>query len=310
MPVWSKSDICDLLDIRNCPGVTRQGRRTSLPSLPSPTTSTILNPATVSFDRGLGIEVIQQAGNPAVFSLASGSGKLGGALISSSLENTFFGNRVFELDDNFLKRNEEKKQYKTSKMNLALGAKLLRKKYMALDLGVILKRHSEIKRINPGMGLSGKIGPLNFGAAYYQDDFFLNLEGHNDPLTGIPYSIIFGSSDYSEKFTVTTYSIGTKFQGLALDAGVIKTNYERDEMDTEIHLYSGSYTFKNFMFNLAYRNEISPATKFIDGQLDYRKSTGAIFTGLQMSLNRFAIIGINYNYFLLEEYSLIGSFFF
>lgn len=292
MPVWSRTDICDLLDMRNCPGVTRQGRRTSLLSLPSPTASTILNPATVSFDRGLGIEVIQQAGNPAVFSLASGTGKLGGALISSSLENTFFGNRVFELDDSFLKRNEEKKQYKTKKMNLALGAKLLRKKSIALDFGVILKRHSEIKRINPGIGLSGKLGPLNIGAALYQDDFFLK------------------DIDYSEKFTVSTYSVGTKFQGLSLDAGVIKTNYERDEMDTEVHLYSGSYIFKNFMFNLAYRNEISPATKFIDGRLDYRKSSSAIFTGIQMSLNRYAIIGINYNYFLLEEYSLIGSFFF
>ena len=286
------NEICDLLDLKNCAGVTKQGRRSSLLSLPSPTTSTILNPATVSFDRGLGVEVIHQSGNPLVFSLASGTGKIGGALISSSLENTFFGNRVYESTEDYFRRNEEKKQYKTNKMNLALGAKLIRKKNVALDVGLILKRHSEIKKINPGVGLSGRLGPLTLGASLYQDDFYIK------------------DIDYSEKFSVATYSVGTKYRNFSVDAGVIKTRYERDEMDTTIHLYAGSYIYRNFMFNLAYRNEISPTVKYIDGKLEEKKSTGDYFAGVQTSLGRHLIVGINYNYFLLRETSLLGTIFF
>lgn len=286
------NEICDLLDLKNCAGVTKQGRRSSLLSLPSPTTSTILNPATVSFDRGLGVEVIHQSGNPLVFSLASGTGKIGGALISSSLENTFFGNRVYEATEDYFRRNEEKKQYRTNKMNLALGAKLIRKKNVALDVGLILKRHSEIKKINPGVGLSGRLGPLTLGASLYQDDFYIK------------------DIDYSEKFSVATYSVGTKYRNFSVDAGVIKTRYERDEMDTTIHLYAGSYVYRNFMFNLAYRNEISPTVKYIDGKLEEKKSTGDYFAGVQTSLGRHLIVGINYNYFLLGETSLSGTIFF
>ncbi len=286
------NEICDLLDLKNCAGVTKQGRRSSLLSLPSPTTSTILNPATVSFDRGLGVEVIHQSGNPLVFSLASGTGKIGGALISSSLENTFFGNRVYEATEDYFRRNEEKKQYRTNKMNLALGAKLIRKKNVALDVGLILKRHSEIKKINPGVGLSGRLGPLTLGASLYQDDFHIK------------------DIDYSETFSVATYSVGTKYRNFSVDAGVIKTRYERDEMDTTIHLYAGSYVYRNFMFNLAYRNEVSPTVKYIDGRLEEKKSTGDYFTGIQTSLGRHLIVGINYNYFLLGETSLSGTIFF
>lgn len=286
------SEICDLLDLKNCSGVTKQGRRSSLLSLPSPTTSTILNPATVSFDRGLGLEVIHQSGNPLVFSLASGTGKIGGALISSSLENTFFGNRIYETSDDYFRRNEEKKQYKTNKTNLALGAKLIRKKNMALDVGLILKRHSEIKKINPGVGLSGRLGPITLGASVYQDDFYIKV------------------IDYSEKFSVATYSVGTKYRNFSIDAGVIKTRYERDEMDTTINLYAGSFVYRNFMFNLAYRNEISPTVKYIDGKLEEKKSTGDYFAGIQTSLGRHLIVGINYNYFLLRETSLSGTIFF
>lgn len=286
------NEICDLLDLKNCAGVTKQGRRSSLLSLPSPTTSTILNPATVSFDRGLGVEVIHQSGNSLVFSLASGTGKIGGALISSSLENTFFGNRVYEATEDYFRRNEEKKQFKTNKMNLAVGLKLIRKKNVALDVGLIFKRHSEIKKVNSGVGLSGRLGPITLGASLYQDDFHIK------------------SIDYSERFSVATYSVGTKYRNFSIDAGVIKTRYDRDEMDTTIHLYAGSFIYRNFMFNLAYRNEISPTVKYIDGKLEEKKSTGDYFTGVQTSLGQHLIVGINYNYFLLGETSLSGTIFF
>lgn len=288
-------DICDLLNLKNCSGVTKQGRRTSLQSLPSPATSAMLNPATTSFDRGVGVELIHQNGNNLVWNLASGTGKLGGALISSSLENSFFGNRVPELDYDYLQRNLSKKQYKTKKHSLALGGKLFRRKHVSLDVGLLLKRHTKIGRINPGVGASGQLGPFRLGAAYYQDDFF--LKGNN----------LDGTENYSERFMVSTYSIGTRIYNFAFDVGAIKTNYAHDEKDTEIFIYSGSYIYKNFMFNLAHRSETSPAPKFIDDRLEYKDNTSSIFAGVQASLGKHLILGVNYNYFLLQEISFLAT---
>ena len=288
-------DICDLLNLENCSGVTKQGRRTSLQSLPSPATSAMLNPATTSFDRGVGVELIHQNGNNLVWNLASGTGKLGGALISSSLENSFFGNRVKELDNDYLERNLKKKQYETKKHSLALGGKLFRKKHVSLDVGLMLKRHTKIGRINPGVGASGQLGPFRLGAAHYQDDFFLRGNSFD------------GTENYSERFMVSTYSIGTKISNFAFDIGAIKTKYKRDEKDSDIFIYSGSYIYKNLMINLAHRSEKSPAPKFIDDRLEYEDETSNIFAGVQASLGKHLILGVNYNYFLLQEISFLAT---
>ena len=285
-------DICDILDLQNCSGVSKQGRRSSALSLPSPSTSVLLNPANTSFDRGFGIEAIHQTGNPVVFNVATGTGKVGAALISTSMENTFFGNRVPESDEDYFRRKKDKKQFRTKKITLALGGKLLRKKNFALDAGVILKRHSEIKRVNPGAGLSGRVGPLTFGTSVYQDDFHIEL------------------TDYQEKFTVITYSVGTKIKNLSLDYGVISTKYEQDAINTKVTLTSASYIAGDFMFNLALRNENSPAPKFVNGELRYQESKSDVYGGVQASLGRFLIVGVNYNYFLLEEVSTMATLFF
>lgn len=303
-------DICDILDLQNCSGVSKQGRRTSALSMPSPSTSALFNPATVSFDRGLGLEAIHQSGNPVIFNIATGTGKVGAALISTSMENTFFGNRVYELDDEFLRRKKEKKQYRTQKMSLAFAGKLFRKKRFALDAGVILKRHNEIKRVNPGMGISGRIGPITFGSSVYQDDFFLDLKGHNDPISGLPYSQTYGMNTYQERFTVVTYSVGTKIKDLSLDYGVISTKYKQDLDNTKVTLLSASYIKGDFMFNLAVRNENSPAPKFVDNQLRYQPNKSEMYGGVQASLGRYLIVGLNYNYFLLDEFSAMATLFF
>src|SRR5687767_5582137 len=77
--------VCDIIDSDSCHGVTKQVRRASSLSLPSPASSANINPATVSFDRGFGIEALFQSNNPVSFNVASGTGKMGGALISHSL---------------------------------------------------------------------------------------------------------------------------------------------------------------------------------------------------------------------------------
>ncbi len=308
---WSQAqNLCDLMDLKNCAGVSKQGRRTSSLSLPSPSTSSNLNPATVSYDRGLGVEAIHQAGNPTVFNIASGTGKVGGAVMSSNLENSFFANRVFELDDMYLKRRKNRKQYKNKKISVALGLKGYRSKHVSFDAGIILKRHSIIKKVNTGVGISGRIGPLNLGTSVYQDDLYIDLRGHNDPETNIPYRLTYNADNYTEKFTVSTYSVGTKIRNLALDVGVIKTKFKQYSADSEVHLYSGSFFFKSLMFNFAARNEISPAPKFIKRKLDEKKTKTDYYGGVQASIGKHFILGVNYNYFLLDEYSLMASVFF
>lgn len=296
LPIWAASapDLCDILDLQNCNGVSKQGRRASALSLPSPSTASLLNPATTSFDRGLGVEAIHQSGNPVVFNLASGTGKVGAALISTSMENTFFGNRIYELGSDYFYRRKNKKQYKSDKISLAMAAKLFRRRNFAFDVGVILKRHNEIKRVNPGVGVSGRMGFINFGASAYQDDFHLEEMGHS----------------YQERFQVMTYSVGSKFKNLSFDYGLISTRYKLDEANTRVSLYSTSYIMGDFMFNLALRSENSPALKFVDGELRYQERKDDIYGGVQASLGRYLIVGVNYNYFLLNEFSTMATLFF
>lgn len=241
------------------------------------------------------MEVLHQNSNPVVFNIATGTGKLGGALISSNLENSFFSNRIVEKESAFLKRQKENKQYKSQKLHLALGASLIKKSKLALDAGIMFKRHKEIGKINPGAGISGRLGFFTWGGALYQDDFIL------DP------SLI---NEYSEKFNVLTYTAGIKYKRFSFDAGVIKTKYKVYDQHSSIHLYSASYGVRNFIFNVAIRNEISPGLKFIDGKLVEKKSHNEFFGSLQTSFGKHLIIGLNYNYFLLDEFSYAMTLFF
>lgn len=307
---WGAPEICDLIDLPNCSGVSKQGRRTSNQSYPSPSTSASINPATVSFDRGLGVEVIHQSGNPLLFSVASGSGKFGGALISTNLENAFFGNRVVELDGVYFRRHENKKQYRSKKLTFAFGAKLVRKNKYGIDAGLLVKRHSEIGKINPGAGLSARVGPFSFGASIYQDDFKLLLtEQVLYPIGGV-YDLQVLIDDYEEKFTVQTLSAGVRIKNVSIDGGLIKTKYKFYEDDSVIRIISTSVNYRNYLFNLATRSETSSAAKFEDGILKLEKDQTSWYTGVQVSAGKHLILGVSYNYFLLREFSLNGNLFF
>lgn len=302
-------DICDLLNLPRCTGVTKQSRRSSLQSLPSPATSASLNPATVSFDRGFGIEAFHQSGNPPLFSVASGSGRIGAILISSNIENTFFGNRLVEIDGKYMERFDEKRQYESKKLSFAVGANLFRKNKSGVDFGIILKRHGEVKDINPGAGISGRFGLLTFGASVYRDDFILLREDALQYPFGV-YAPLVTNETYEEKFTVQTLTGGIRYRNFTLDAAIIKSKYKHFEEDTEIRLISGALTWKSFLFNLATRRETSELLKVEDGELVYDKTTSTVYGGVQASLGKHVILGVHYNYFLLEEVSFSGTLFF
>lgn len=302
-------DLCDLLNLKNCSKVTRQSRRSSMSSLPGPSTSAVSNPATVSFDRGLGIEAIAQSGNSTLFGLASGTGRVGAALISSSLENSFFSNRVPELEGDYRKRIKENKQYKPEKLNLALGARLWNSDNFTLDSGVILKRHSEVKDINLGAGVSGRLHFISFGFSAYRDDLYFDYSRIN-PATNLAYSVETGKESYSEKFTVLNTFVGIKWKNLNLDYGIIQSKYKIEDETTKISIISASYVYRNYLFNIALRNETSPRRILVDEDLIEKDKKSDVFLSLQRAVGKHLILGINYNYFLLEEASFVGSFFF
>jgi hypothetical protein len=279
-------------------------------SLPSAITAAFLNPATVSFDRGFGVEAIHHSRNPVAFSLASGTGRTGAALISPSLENSFFGNRVIEIDDEYFERVEEKQRYKSRKLNLAFGGKLINRKRFGVDGGIMLKRHEEIKRINPGAGLSFRLGPFHAGGSVYQDDFHLELKDYLNPYSGLPYQIQFGSDTYEERFLVTSYTAGVGVKNLSFDIGVIRSQLKFYEEDIVVKIYSTSYRRNNWLFSLAIRNETSDAMAIENNQLVFKENKSETYLGAQYSLNRHIILGLHYNYFLLRETAISATLFY
>lgn len=244
-----------------------------------------------------------------IFSVVSGTGRMGGALISGALDNSFFGNRVPELDVDFLKRNKDDKQYRNSKLGLSAGGKLIRQRNVGLDLGLILKRHSEVKKINAGAGFSGRLYFLHFGASVYRDDYFLDLTKTIDPGTGVPYSVLLGKDFQKESFTVSTYTLGTRIKNLSLDVASIRSEIDYYEDPTSIMIYAASFNFRDFLFNAALRKEHSNAPKFENDILKIEEDKSGMFFALQYSLSRHIIFGVNYNFFLLNETSLSATLF-
>lgn len=303
------SDICDLVDIPKCRGITKQLRRNTFQTAPNTSSAANLNPANVSYDRGLGVEALAQANNPLLFSLVSGTGRMGGALISGSLDNSFFGNRTPELPENFFERSKDDKQFKNRKLSLALGGKLISHRNAGFDIGVILKRHSDVKKVNPGIGASGRLFFFHFGASVYQDDFFLDLTRNIEPTSGQLYSVLLGKDHLEEKFTVTTYTFGTRIKNLSLDMASIRSKLKFYEDPTEIKIFSAGFHYKDFLLNAAIRKESSNALYFDGDELVEKKEKSGNFFALQYSLSRNIIFGLNYNFFLLNEMSLSATFF-
>jgi hypothetical protein len=270
--VRAAENFCEALNLINCDPIHKMTRRSSAKSLPSSGTAAQFNPSNVSHDRGVGLETFYQPSQSPSFNFVTGTGKAGAALVSSKLENAFFGNRVPEIEEDYLERIENKEQYKSNKYTLALGVALFKRRNLGLDLGVLTKYNEKTKRMNPGGGLAMRIGPVSLGASVYKDDFFLK------------------TIDYQETFTVQNYFAGIQIKNLFLDAGVIKTHYKFYDDDSEIKLYSASYIWNKLLFNLAYRIETV-----------YEKDESEIYAGLQYSLNKYLILGVHYNYYLLDE---------
>jgi hypothetical protein len=300
--VFAADDSCTYF--KHCGGVSESNK-----SIPSTSASAGLNPGNLSAVKGFGVETILQADNQASFSIVSGTGKLGGGLISPTVENSFFGNRSLEIDEDFRERRIEKKRYKNKKLNLGIGANLYDKRGYGFDLGVSAKRNPALKKFNPGVGFNIRFPILSIGAFIYKDDVQVNLGNYYSPYEGVPYFILHGKNTYDETFTVRTLTIGTKIKKLSLDFGSINTRYKFYPFDTNIQIFSTSYNINKFLINVAYRRESSPNLEEKDGELFMKEKKSDMYYGVQYSFNRHFLVGVGYNTFLLDELSATLSFF-
>lgn len=293
-----KPDPCQLFEYCRGTGAKRSYQSSS----PSPVSSASFNPSNLSSLRGVGVEAIYQPGNSVLFDLASGNGKIG-ALISPNLENSFFGNRGIELDQDYFKRRETREQYKNKKISFASGLKFIDKKIFSVDLGISAKYNEDLRALNPGYGASVNLGPLRLGYYRYKDDIKVKFQDNIDLKTGIPYTFLYNAPDYEEKFWVETLTAGLRIKSFTFDAGVIKTRYQFYDENTRIYLHSASYNWHSLLFLGALRKEYSPNFYYQNGQLIEQRKKEDAYYGLQWLANRHIILGANYNFFLLKELS-------
>ncbi len=267
-------------------------------------TSSILNPSNLAKIKGLGLETLYQANNPLAFSIVTGNGRVGAALISPTLENSFFGIRSLELDYDYYVRFNTRKRYKNKKINFASGISLIQSKNFSMELGVSVRRNPDVKKINPGMGLNTQIGAVHVGAYVYKDDVKVNFYNYLDPISGISYATLFGNTTYQESYLVKTMNLGLEIKNFSLDVAYLNTKYAFYRQDTRVMLYTAAYRFGQFMFNYGVRKEESP-NYFMDITGTPVNQREKVFTyfGLQFIPTKRVMLGLGHNTFLTNEVS-------
>ncbi|MBY0414118.1 MAG: hypothetical protein K2Q18_08125 [Bdellovibrionales bacterium] len=297
-PAFSEQGYCSMF--RECDNAIQSTSK----SLPSSSSAINFNPSNISKINGFGAEILYQPNNPVGFNLLTGNGTFGGAIISPAAENSFFGNRPIEIDDIYANRRKDKKRYRTNKISIAIGASLINEEAFGFDIGLSLRRNPDIKKINPGLGFSTHIFFLNIGANFYRDDTKFDLGQYKNAETGVLYSTQLNASTYQETFLVKTFSAGLNFGALTLDASLMKTKYDFYPNETSIFIYSSSYNYEDFLFNIGYRTEISDNKKFNNGNLYKDREKKDSYGGIKYIWNSHFTTGISYNNFLIHDFSM------
>ncbi|MBC7428503.1 MAG: hypothetical protein H7336_07830 [Bacteriovorax sp.] len=296
-PVFAVDDQCAYFKYCGSASTTKKSTNTS--------TAASINPSNIARIKGLGFEALFQTNNPMGFSMVTGNGKVGAALISSSLDNSFFGVRSLELDEMYRQRYIDGVRYKNNKLSLGAGINVIKKNSVDLDMGISIKRNSNIKKINPGAGFSLRVGIFTIGSYIFKDDVKVDLLGQN-PYNGIPYSILWNAPTYQEGYLVKTFTAGVKINNFSLDAAMVSTNYKfYYDQETKIMIYTLTYHREKWMFNYAFRKEHSPnlAINSKDKILYISEDKTFNYFGIQYMANKNFMFGVGYNTFLLNEIS-------
>lgn len=286
-----------------CPD--RGHRSSTAPAYPSKSSRININPSAVPIEKGTGIEVIGYR-DTFDFSIVKGTGRVGAAISPTNSEETFFGPPGFEYDSDFLDRKINGKKYESQKVTLAAAFSLFNNKKKGLktfevSVGLMGKYNKLSKQTNPGVGLSGALGPVTFGYAYANDEFIIDPQGLN-----LQY-----------KYAAETKSIGVRVGTLVLDYSQLRIILPEAYAGTNppaftITLLTTSLLFKRVLLTYSARTEDSPrlaynkATKLLEVK-QYKTET---FGGIQLVVSKNLLLGAFYNYYLLNETSFGGTLFF
>jgi hypothetical protein len=304
------TDLCILLKLENCGSTGRNSRRSSAQSMPSMGSAAQFNPANVTHDRGIGAEVMYQVDQTPTVNMVTGTGRAGAALVSPKLENTFFSNRIPELEEEYLTRRRKNDQYESKKYALATSKSLKKSEKFSFDLGLLAKYHPDVHHVHPGAGFSMRVGIFNLGYSLYKDSMFLELKNKYSYSKLDYYDILYNADTYHETFLVHNYMLGMRIKSLFLDYGYIRTNYKFYKSDQSIKIYSASLIYKSFLLNAAFREEKSPHREYEQGELVSKEIKRETYGGIQYSFKKAVILGLHYNYYLMGEYATSLTLFF
>jgi hypothetical protein len=280
------------------------GRSTSAPAYPSNNSRITVNPSAVPTDEGFGAEAIVYRGYWDL-SIVKGTGRVGAAISPSNGEESFFGPPGFEERSVYLNRKARQEKYTQQKYVLATAMNLYSSKSdglarFSLSAGVAGRYNKLTKAITPGAGLTGILGPFTFGFAYSQD------ETQIDPALDKPDVPAHAFRSSSE-----TLSIGLYLNSLAIDYSLMKV-YGEGLGNFQVGLLTSSLLLKRAILTASIRQELSNRPKF-DREtatlLDESTKTN-LFLGVQVTVTKTVMLGVFYNYYLLDEISAGGTLFF
>ncbi|MCF8060059.1 MAG: hypothetical protein K9K67_12230 [Bacteriovoracaceae bacterium] len=283
----SASRLCEVYSWMACPDAFSASRSNTSASLPLNSAAGPTNPASMSTDRGFGLETLK-FGNSYDVSIISGTGVIGSSFSLSNNEGTFFGERPPENEFNYIVRELGERKYKSPKFTSLFAAQLLGDKKgssFKLNLGILAQYNKNTKAYKGGLGISAAYGPVSIGAARFKNDHFdtLNLQ--------------------AEDYFTNSFTFGFKVASMAFDWTYIKndaTNWSR------VRLVTATLFTKKFMFTYSFRQEESryPTTipPFVYNEAENQKFES--FLGIQYSLKKSIILGVFSNYYLLDSLTI------
>lgn len=284
LPTHAKR-LCDIYSWMACPDAFAASRSTTATSLPLNSAAAPTNPASMSVDRGFGIETIM-LGNSFDISLITGTGVIGSSFSVTNNEATFFGESPPEEVADNIDRREAKNKYDSPKITGLFAFQLVgakKKNSFKLNLGVLGRYNTDTSTFTGGPGLSAAWGAFSVGAAQFTNDYY-------SPTTGL-----------TQEYDTQTFTFGVKVSNMAFDWTYIKNdavNWSR------VRVLTATLFTKKFMFTYGSRQEESPYPAQVPVTLenlqDPRLDT---FLAVQYLYKKNLIFGVYSNYYLLNSLS-------
>lgn len=277
-----------------------EGSSTSSSS-PSTATQVKINPSAVPTEKGLGLEGIFFK-KEVDLALVRGNGKMGASISPGNSENTFFGAPAFETDENLLERKKYQEKYPNQKTTLAFAMNLMKPKgsgikKRTLKLGIMGKHNKLTEKLSAGLGISGILGPLDFGYSIYDDESQISDDG---------------IESVEKKYRVQTYNMGLHLSSLFLGYSHLHLATSDNSFKNNVSLFTANLKVGRLILTGSKRIEESPtlAYNYETRDLETKERKEENFGGLQYIASNNITVGLMHNYYLLREYSVIATFFF